>query len=155
MKKGFTLIELLVVVLIVGILSAVALPQYQKAVEKSRAAEALAIVRSLRMAQEAYFLANGCYLLEIKDLDVDVPGTDAVYAGVSRRESKWFSYAVRAGGSETVIANRLPVETYYTFLYNGEYIYCRAYSEKGKQLCQSFGGEKVTDNLGKGSYKIF
>jgi prepilin-type N-terminal cleavage/methylation domain-containing protein len=56
-KKAFTLIELLVVVLIIGILAAIALPQYRIAVEKSRTAELLLIVKSLesrlqRMAEE-------------------------------------------------------------------------------------------------------
>ena len=57
--KGFTLIELLVVVLIIGILAAIAVPQYQLAVEKSRAAEAITILNSLQKAVDLYMLQNG------------------------------------------------------------------------------------------------
>jgi len=49
--KGFTLIELLVVVTIIGILTSVALPQYTKAVERSRAVEAVTIAKSMVAAQ--------------------------------------------------------------------------------------------------------
>ena len=57
-KQGFTLIELLVVVLIIGILSSVALPQYQKAVLKSRTAEAWVNLKNINTVVNTYCLEN-------------------------------------------------------------------------------------------------
>ena len=55
---GFTLIELLVVVLIIGILAAIALPQYQKAVEKARAAEAVVRINQLEKSMDLWRLEH-------------------------------------------------------------------------------------------------
>ena len=74
-KQAFTLIELLVVVLIIGILSAIALPQYQKAVAKAQATQALTMLKSLEQAYKAYYLANGQWATSLDDLDVDIPWT--------------------------------------------------------------------------------
>jgi prepilin-type N-terminal cleavage/methylation domain-containing protein len=78
---GFTLIELLTAVLIIGILAAVALPQYQLAVEKSRATQALIAVKAAATAQRIYFLETGAYAVKWEDLDIDMPAYKIVNNG--------------------------------------------------------------------------
>ncbi len=83
-KDGFTLIELLVVVLIIGILSAIALPQYTKAVEKSRAAEAVQILRYMNEQVKLCVLANGedgCYRKPNADLGIELGGMSCEWTG--------------------------------------------------------------------------
>ncbi len=69
-KAGFTLIELLVVVLIIGILTAIALPQYKLAVAKSRLATMKPILTAIKAAEEAYYLANAEYTEDLNSLDI-------------------------------------------------------------------------------------
>ena len=73
-NAGFTLIELLVVVLIIGILASVALPQYEKAVAKSRYSQLITAGKSLKDAMEVYYMANGDYPQYWGDLDITYPG---------------------------------------------------------------------------------
>ena len=72
-SKAFTLIELLVVVLIIGILAAVAVPQYQKAVEKSHAAQALALLNTAYEHAVVYYMTNGSYPNSFEEMGMDVP----------------------------------------------------------------------------------
>ena len=72
-RQGFTLLELLVVVLIIGILSAVALPQYQISVTKSRYANLKTLVDSIAQAQRIYFLENGEYTRDFEALTIEMP----------------------------------------------------------------------------------
>ena len=69
-STGFTLIELLVVVLIVGILAAIALPQYQRVKVKTDIMQVNMLLRDVYKAEKMYYLANGTYTRDIRDLDV-------------------------------------------------------------------------------------
>ena len=77
-KQAFTLIELLVVVLIIGILAAVALPQYQVTVEKSRLATDIPLLKSIKDAEQAYLLANGAYTVDMDELSISLPDITSV-----------------------------------------------------------------------------
>ena len=142
-SRGFTLIELLVVVLIIGILASVALPEYNKAVEKSRAAEALTVVRAIKVANEAYFMANGSYSNDLNDLDIQIP----------RKESSLFSFAASANvagvGSVVASGNRFPLATQYIIfaLPNRDNFYCKFYGPEGETLCKSLGRTKYSNQV--------
>lgn len=78
---GFTLIELLVVVLIIGILAAIALPQYQKAVWRSRLMADLASVVNIRNGYEVFDMQNGHYprtIAELQSMDIGLPSGTTV-----------------------------------------------------------------------------
>lgn len=77
MKKGFTLIEMLVVVLIVGVLTGIALPKYMRSLERARATEAMANVKTLNEAVYAYASgregSNACPT-SFSKLPISIPG---------------------------------------------------------------------------------
>ena len=115
-KQAFTLIELLVVVLIIGILAAVALPQYQKAVWKSRNTQLKTLAQSVAQAEQAYYLANGEYSFNFDTLDLDLPLSAPVQSG-SAEDKCYFAIAgtdsVRRGKNFEIVLGGVASNTAY------------------------------------------
>ncbi len=143
---GFTLIELLVVVLIIGILAAVALPQYNKAVIKSRNAEMKQVVKAVANAEHVYFLANGKYAYNFNELDLELPLTPVKITSVPNYTTG--DCSVSAAGTDPIRQN----QDYYVVLNSqgpDAWMNVVAYWRRGPYKCAGFGISFLNSELGE------
>ena len=146
-QKAFTLIELLVVVLIIGILSAVALPQYQITVERARATEALILLKSIKQARDVYRMSNpDVKAPALDELDIEIPGTETspiVGSGIFH-QTKYFQVGMLTSGHPHAFrvsnGNHLYTLAYYDSA-NGWFCHVENGGDtKYAPVCKSMGG---------------
>jgi len=144
-RGGFTLIELLVVVLIIGILAAIALPQYKQVVLKAQLTQMIVYVDALKKGAELYYMINGNYPNNVSSIDLDITGTAIEFGQSTKITTSTTVAALFPDGVECVVYYNYVAcisKDFYLFRStdNSNYVH---YSARGTLCMPGYGPHKT------------
>ena len=175
-SKGFTLLELLVVVLIIGILAAVASPQYKMAVTKAKVAAILPIMRRWKDAYMEWKLIHGSYCKvensggwcdeypSADDLGVNWPGDwECDDNGIECENDYWYCFANEEERGDVYCQHQIDSNNFFLihmfqpddhFEYLRDRTMCIPNGDEGHKVCKALGGKLIVGGDDGGKYQL-